>query len=98
MVTVQDIYVLFIAYELLLIPSFLFILLAGYTNKSIQAAVYFVIWTQIGSFLVLGGIVYLVSITGSSDFLVIRNFKLKTDEAKILYALFFFGFGIKIPI
>jgi formate hydrogenlyase subunit 3/multisubunit Na+/H+ antiporter MnhD subunit len=40
---VQDLYALFICYELLLLPSFLFILFGSYTGKAVQASLYFVI-------------------------------------------------------
>ena len=94
----QDIYLLFICYEFLLLPSFLFVMYGSYTTKSVQAALYFVIWTQIGSFLVLCGIVYLTSIIGTSEMSIIHNFKFKTNEALLIYTLFFLGFGIKIPL
>jgi len=42
-VMLQDVYTLFIFYELLLLPSFLFVLFGSYTNKSVQASLYFVI-------------------------------------------------------
>ena len=98
LVMVQDIYILFIAYEFLLLPSFFFILFGSYTNKAVQASLYFVIWTQIGSFLVLGGVVYLVSLVGYSDYSSIRAFKFKQEELTALYFIFFLGFGIKVPI
>jgi formate hydrogenlyase subunit 3/multisubunit Na+/H+ antiporter MnhD subunit len=94
----QDIYALFICYELLLLPSFLFVLFGSYTSKAVQASLYFVIWTQIGSFLVFGGVVYLVNLVGCSDFQAVRAFKFKAEEASALYLIFFFGFGLKVPI
>lgn len=42
-VSVEDIVTIFIFYELLLIPSFLFIYFVSYTRKAMQASLYFVI-------------------------------------------------------
>jgi NADH:ubiquinone oxidoreductase subunit 4 (subunit M) len=42
--------------------------------------------------------VYLAVLAGSTDFLILRAYKLKATEANLLYFLFFFGFGIKVPI
>ena len=97
-VATTDLFTLFICYELLLIPSFFFVFFVSYTRKAIQASLYFVIWTQFGSLLVLVGIVYLCSISGASSVLAARTQLFTTQEAYILYFLFFFGFGFKIPI
>ena len=97
-VLIQNIYSLFIFYELLLIPSFLFILYGSYTTKAVQASLYFVVWTQIGSFLVLIATVYVATLVGASDMSSIRLFKFKPDESRLIYFLLFLGFGIKVPI
>lgn len=97
-VATTDLFILFICYELLLIPSFFFVFFIGYTRKAIQASLYFVIWTQVGSLLVLAGIVYLVSVVGTSSIFAVRTQLFKSQEAYALYFLFFFGFGFKIPI
>lgn len=94
----NDIIVFFISYELLLIPSFLFVYFVSPYKRSIQASIYFLIWTQIGSLLVLIGIVYIISLTGSSSFTDLQDFNFSGHEMIILFFLFFLGFGIKIPI
>ena len=43
----------FLMYECLLLPSFLFVYFVSPSRRSIQASIYFVVWTQLGSFLVL---------------------------------------------
>lgn len=42
-VTTNDVFTLFICYELLLIPSFFFVFFISYTRKAMQASLYFVI-------------------------------------------------------
>lgn len=98
LVSIEDVISLFLFYELLLIPSFFFVYFISYTRKAIQASLYFVIWTQVGSILVLIGIIYMLSITGNSSFSFIRAFLFKQNEAYLIYSLFFLGFGFKVPI
>lgn len=97
-VSVEDIISIFIFYELLLIPSFFFVYFISYTRKAIQASLYFVIWTQVGSILVFLSILYIISLTGTSSFSSIRLFLFKEHEAYLIFFLFFIGFGFKIPI
>lgn len=88
----------FILYEGLLIPSFFFVFFTSQYKKGIQASLYFLIWTQVGSFLVLAAIAYIINIVGSSSFFFLKNFCFTPVEAFTIYLLLFFGFGIKIPI
>lgn len=97
-VSVEDIVTIFIFYELLLIPSFLFIYFVSYTRKAMQASLYFVIWTQVGSILVFISILYIINLTGSSSFSSVRTFLFKSNEVYLIFSLFFLGFGFKIPI
>lgn len=97
-VATNNIFTMFICYELLLLPSFLYLLIISYTRKAMQASLYFVIWTQIGSLLVLVGIVYMSSIVGCTDAFHVRMQTFKTQEAYTIYCLLFIGFGFKIPI
>lgn len=97
-VSTNNLFFFFFFYELLLLPSFLFVFYISYTRKAIQASIYFVIWTQAGSLLVLVSILYMYAIVGSLDFFFIKHFLFKKNEAYILYTLLFLGFGIKVPI
>jgi NADH-ubiquinone oxidoreductase chain 4 len=71
---VSDIISFFIFYETLLIPSFLLVYYVSPYRKAVQASLYFLIWTQFGSFLVLCAVVYIVYYTGLIYFNQIRNF------------------------
>lgn len=93
-----SIFELFFYYELLLLPSIFFVYKASYTKKSQKANIYFFIWTQLGSLLVLIGILYIIVICGTTNFIFLKNFKFSNNELYILYLLFFFGFGVKVPI
>ena len=93
-----DIISFFIFYETLLIPSFLLVYYVSPYRKAVQASLYFLIWTQFGSFLVLCGVAYIVYYSGLVYFNQIRGFNFTVWEIYFLYGCFFFGFGFKIPI
>lgn len=97
-VTTNNLLVLFIFYEFLLIPSFLLVYFLSPSRKAIQASLYFVIWTQIGSFLVLCTTFYIISATGCLSFFMIKNYNFSQLEVFFLSAVLFLGFGFKVPI
>jgi formate hydrogenlyase subunit 3/multisubunit Na+/H+ antiporter MnhD subunit len=82
----------------LLVPSFLFVFFVSPSRRAIQASLYFVIWTQIGSFLVLCAVAYILAISGSFDFFSLKLYKFTNNEVLFLYTLLFLGFGFKVPI
>jgi len=85
-------------YEFLLLPSFLFVFFVAPSRRAIQASLYFIIWTQIGSFLVLCAISYIIAITSCYDFYTIKMYNFNPMQQYFLYSLIFFGFGFKVPI
>lgn len=97
-VSTNNILILFIFYEFLLIPSFLLVFYLSPSRKAIQASLYFVIWTQIGSFLVLCVVFYIISTTGCLNFFLIKNYNFTVIEIFFLSTFLFFGFGFKVPI
>lgn len=97
-VSINDFLGLFLCYELLLLPSFFFVYFVSYTKKALQACLYFIIWTQTGSLLVLIACVYMFNLIGDSSFEAVRAFPFEAHEAWIIYLLLFFGFGIKFPL
>lgn len=88
----------FLFYELLLIPSFLVVYFISPSRRAIQASLYFLIWTQIGSFLVLISIAYIISVVGSSHFNDIRAYNFTYTESYFVQLLLFLGFGFKAPL
>lgn len=95
---VNDLLLLFLFYESMLIPSFLFVYYISPYKRGIQASLYFLIWTQLGSLLVLCAISYIIYVLGNSSFSSLREFKFTSDEVWYLYLLLFLGFGFKVPI
>ena len=97
-ISFNNLLLIFFFYELLLILSFLIVFYSSYSKKSIQASIYFVIWTQIGSILVLLSICLIYKLTNTTNLYVIKSFHFKYFEVYYIYILFFFGFGFKVPI
>ena len=92
------IYYFFFFYEFLLLPSFLFVYYISPSRRAIQASIYFVIWTQIGSVLVLIVISYFLIFSNTTNFYALKLYTFTELETYVLYLLLFFGFGFKIPI
>lgn len=76
----NDLLLMFLFYEAMLIPSFLFVYFISPYKRGIQASLYFLIWTQLGSLLVLCAISYLIYVSGATLFSNIREFNFSTDE------------------
>ena len=68
------------------------------SRRAVQASLYFLIWTQIGSFLVLITIAYIISIVGSSSFFDIKLYCFTKTESFCIFLFLFLGFGFKVPI
>lgn len=97
-ITVSNILLFFMCYELLLIPSFLIVYFVSPSRRAIQASLYFVIWTQLGSLLVLIAISYIISISNTYEFSDLKYFNFTNTESTIIVSLLFLGFGFKAPI
>jgi formate hydrogenlyase subunit 3/multisubunit Na+/H+ antiporter MnhD subunit len=67
-------------YELLLLPSFLIVYFVSPSRRSIQASLYFIIWTQLGSVLVLIAISYILAISGLYNFTELKYFNFTNNE------------------
>jgi len=94
----NDFVIFFLLYESLLIPSFLFVYYTSTYKRGIQASLYFLIWTQLGSFLVLCAFGYIIIMGGSTSFNSLKMLSLTYKEIWYLYLLLFLGFGFKIPV
>ena len=94
----NNILLLFLFYEFLLLPSVVLVYFISPSRRAIQATLYFIVWTQIGSFLVLCVVSYIIMICGSSNFYNIRSYNFSVTEVYMLYLILFLGFGFKVPI
>ena len=98
LVTTSNIILWVVMYECLLLPSFFIVYLASSSRRSIQASLYFVIFTQIGSFIVICVVAYIISLTNVYTFNKLTTIAFTNNQYFFIYLFLFIGFGIKIPI
>lgn len=97
-----DLVLFFIFWEVMLIPMYFLIGVWGHERR-IYAAVKFILFTMVGSALMLVGIVYLYTVTGSFDFPTILHHLagiqlLSPSAERWLFLAFFLAFAIKVPL
>jgi proton-translocating NADH-quinone oxidoreductase chain M len=95
--TVLDLFGFYILFEAVLIPMFLIIGIFGSRSQRIDAAYYFFFYTLIGSVLMLIAILYIYSISGTTDYLSLLEFKLDPSLQNFLFLAFFASLAVKIP-
>lgn len=98
-----DLILFFAFWETMLIPMYFLIGVWGHERR-IYAAVKFILYTMIGSALMLVGIIYLYSVTGTFDFqatlerLSGGQSALSSTAQALLFLAFFIAFAIKVPL
>lgn len=90
--------VFFLAYEMLLVPSFYILYNFAKTRKCVEAAYLMFFWTQFGALFLIFGFLYIFSVTGSHSFDVISTFYFSSYELNFIFMCLLFGFGVKLPI
>ena len=88
----------FFFYELFLLPSIFLVYYLSPNKRSLVSTFYFLIWTQLGSFLVFIGILLILINTNSWHFSNLNKGYLNVNVKFYIIYFLFFGFGIKIPI
>ncbi len=97
-----DLVLFFVFWEVMLIPMYFLIGIWGHERR-VYAAVKFILYTMVGSALMLVGILYLYSVTGTFDLLrIIEAFTntalLSPAAERWLFLAFFVAFAIKVPL
>jgi NADH-quinone oxidoreductase subunit M len=98
-----DVVMFYFFWELMLFPMYFLIGIWGHGRK-IYAAVKFVLFTMVGSMLMLAAIVYLGLSTRNSvghlsfDLPALYQASLSTREARLLFAAFALAFAVKVPM
>jgi len=96
--TSSSFFTLFVSYELLLVPSLFVVYKSCYTRRAQQANIYFFIWTQVGSLVAFCPVLYLVFIYKNAGFTFLSELQFTDLESWVIFLLFFFGFGVKVPV
>ena len=94
----DSIILFFLAYEMLLIPSFFILYKFAKTRRCVEAAYLMFFWTQFGALFLLFGLLYLFMVCNSSKFSVISYYYLSSFEVNFLFLCWLAGFGVKLPI
>ncbi len=98
-----DLFMFYVFWELMLFPMYFLIGIWGH-GRPIYAAVKFVLYTMIGSFLMLAAIIYLVMTHHSHgaaltfDLPALYSVQMTATEARWMFAAFALAFAIKVPM
>ena len=88
----------FMAYEILLLPSFFILYKFAKTRRSIEAAYLMFFWTQFGAMFLIFGLLYLFLVSGQSSFNALSTVYLNSFELNFIFICLFVGFGVKLPV
>jgi len=98
-----DLFLFYVFWEVMLIPMYFLIGIWGHGRK-IYAAIKFVLFTMVGSILMLVGILYLVGAARAHlgyltfDLPLLYDVPLSATQARWLFAAFALGFAVKVPV
>ncbi len=98
MVYTSNLFILFLFFEFIFLPSLYFVYISGYAKKVDKSIKFLLLWTFCGSLAVLLGLVYVYSLYSSLSFKFLQNLSFTPLENTALSLLFFFGFGVKLPL
>jgi NADH-quinone oxidoreductase subunit M len=92
-----DVLLFAVFFELTLVPMYLIIGIWGGAGRR-YAAVKFFLYTMLGGLLMLVGILYLYSQTGSFSYEAFRGLELSGTEQRWLFGAFVIAFAVKVPL
>jgi len=95
--TVLDILGFYIFYEGVLIPMFYIIGVWGAREQKITAAYYFFFYTLLGSVLMLLSIMYIYTLTGTTDLPTLLAYEFSDNVQLIVFLAFFASLAVKLP-
>lgn len=90
--------IFFLAYEMLLIPSFFILYKFAKTKRCVEASYLMFFWTQFGALFLIFSFLYLFFLTQSTSFWTTTNFQFSRFETNFLFFCWIIGFGVKLPI
>lgn len=94
----SSLFLFFLFYEALLLPSFFILYHFAKTRKAVEAAYLMFFWTQFGAMSLIFNFQYLFFITSTTQFSLIENSNFSNFEHKFLFLTLLIGFGVKFPI
>lgn len=97
-ISTNNLIFLFYLYEMFLVPSIYLVYYYSPNKRSLVATFYFLIWTQVGSFLVFISLIAIINYINIWNLTVLEKTYIPQFLKSFLFFFIFFGFGIKIPI
>ncbi len=94
----DSIILFFLAYEMLLVPSFFILYKFAKTRRCVEAAYLMFFWTQFGALFLIFALIYLFLICNSSKFSIISYYYFTSFEVNFMFTCWLIGFGVKLPI
>jgi formate hydrogenlyase subunit 3/multisubunit Na+/H+ antiporter MnhD subunit len=88
----------FLAYEMLLVPSFFILYKFAKTRRCVEASYLMFFWTQFGALMLIFSFLYLFSIARSSSFQILNFYEFSSFEINFLFICWIAGFGVKLPV
>ena len=92
-----DMVLFYVFWEIMLIPMFFLIGVWGHERR-IYATIKFILYTMVGSLLMLVGFIYLFRSTGTTDILQLYGMQIPVRVQFILFLSFALAFAIKVPM
>lgn len=96
--SVIDLIWFYVLFESVLIPIFLIIGIWGSRSRKIRASYFFFVYTLVGSLFILGAVLYIYGVVGTSQYESLVNYPFSFTEQKWLWLGFFLSFAVKVPI
>lgn len=96
--SVLDVFLFYIFFEAILIPMFIMIGLWGSRERKIRAVYLLFFYTLFGSLLMLIGLLYIYSVTGTLNLEYLLGWNFTFEEQCWLWLAFFLSFASKIPM
>jgi len=96
--SVLDVFLFYIFFEAILIPMFILIGIWGSRERKIRAVYLLFFYTLFGSLLMLVGLLYMYSVTGTLNLEYLLAWNFSFEEQCWLWLAFFLSFASKIPM
>ena len=93
-----DLFFFYAFFEAILIPMFLLIGVLGTRARKIRAAYLLMLYTLIASLILLLGLLYIYTTTGTLAYEYLITYKFSKTEQYWLWFIFFFSFASKVPL
>lgn len=97
--TTLDLLIFYVLFESTLIPMYIMILIWGSRERKIRAATMLFLYTLFGSVFMLGGIIYMYWVLGTTDYqTIVATANFSPFEQRLLWFAFFLSFATKVPM